>query len=847
MGMLVHSGSAFSTPVDSLAIPWGQGTLCLTPLQSNAVRIRYQEEKRHDLPEWIYTSVPGSQPLFERKAIKDGWLWKSESMTVRLDTLHHSITATNREGQDIFSTQSFRLTSSEVQGEPTYVADMTWHSPEGEALFGLGQFQDGEINVRGLMRRLTQVNTQIAIPMLLSNRGYGILWNNYGMTEFNPSDSSVTLTRVEEAGEKEVVDVTTGEGNRSEVREAGRFIGQLEVPATGMYALLLDVGQTMARRHSLVIDGDTLVDYRNLWLPPTTSTRTWLEAGTHRVECTLEQTDRPVLYVQPVKGESHFRSPVANAVDFTLFVGTADEVVAAYRRTTGGCPLMPRWALGYIHCRERFHSQSELLENATEFRRRHLPVDVMVQDWQYWGNLGWNAMAFDAHDYPSPRAMTDSLHAMHQRLMLSVWAKMDPQSEVGRQMEEKGYFIPGTTWIDFFHPEAARFYWQQSRQRLIAPYGIDALWQDATEPENDDLVGRRVGNGEYPGELFRNAFPLRVNHYVYNGWRQADSLHRPMILTRSGFPGIQRYGVALWSGDVGNDWQALRRQLTAGLGLMAAGMPWWTYDAGGFFRPANQYADAEYIERMNRWIQASVFLPLMRVHGYTSDTEPWRYGRQAEAVIRQSLQLRYHLLPYIYSEAAAISFEGSTLMRPLVFDFPHDAEALAQPASYMFGKALLVNPVTAPHVKEWRTYLPTHAGGWYDFHSGRHHEGGQYVDVPVTESTIPVLVKAGSILPWGPEIEYAGQVTDGSLDIRLYPGADGAFTLYEDEGTDFSYERGQCARILFEWDDARRTLTMGERSGTYPGMPLRRTFHIVLPDGTQRTVRYKGKSVSVKF
>jgi alpha-D-xyloside xylohydrolase len=471
----------------------------------------------------------------------------------------------------------------------------------------------------------------------------------------------------------------------------------------------------------------------------------------------------------------------------------------------------------------------------------------MVQDWQYWGKLGWNAMAFDANDYPSPRTMTDSLHAMHQRLMLSVWAKVDPQSEVGRLMEDKGYFIPGTTWIDFFHPEAARFYWQQSRRRLIAPYGIDALWQDATEPENDDLVGRRVGNGKYPGELFRNVFPLLVNHYVYNGWRTNDSLHRPMILTRSGFPGIQRYGVAMWSGDVGNDWQALRRQLTAGLGLMATGMPWWTYDAGGFFRPDNQYADAGYIERMNRWIQASVFLPLMRVHGYMSDTEPWRYGSEAEAVIRQNLQLRYHLLPYIYSEAAAVSFEGSTLMRPLVFDFPDDEEALVQSVSYMFGKALLVNPVTAPQVKEWPTYLPATAGGWYDFHSGQHYEGGQYADISVTEDSIPVLARAGSILPWGPEIEYAGQETDGALDIRLYPGADGAFTLYEDEGSDFEYEHGRCTRILFEWDDARRTLTIGKRCGTYPGMISRRSFRVVLPDGRQRTIVYKGKAVIVKF
>jgi alpha-D-xyloside xylohydrolase len=270
-----------------------------------------------------------------------------------------------------------------------------------------------------------------------------------------------------------------------------------------------------------------------------------------------------------------------------------------------------------------------------------------------------------------------------------------------------------------------------------------------------------------------------------------------MILTRCGFAGIQRYGSALWSGDVGNDWETFRRQLSAGLGLQAAGIPWWTYDAGGFFRPQNQYQDSAYIERMLRWIETSVYLPLMRVHGYMSDTEPWNYGPEAQRVIARCLEERYELMPYIYSEAAAVSLDGSTLMRPLVFDFADDAEALRQQHEYMFGRALLISPVTEPGVTEWRTYLPRHAAGWYDRHTGQHYDGGQYVTTTVDATRIPVFVRGGSIIP----TEHA---------YRVYPGADATFPLYEDDGTTTAYEQGQFKRRLLKWDDANGKLTIEE-------------------------------------
>jgi alpha-D-xyloside xylohydrolase len=607
-------------------------------------------------------------------------------------------------------------------------------------LYGLGQFQDGYSNVRGLSRRLTQVNTQISIPMLMSSKGYGVLWNNYGLTEFNPCGQSVKLIKSAGAGAREEVNVTSTEGGKKEVRERHIFGATIDIQEDGDYALLLDVGQKMARRHHLLIDGQPVIEMQNLWLPPTASKLVHLTKGVHQLSAELTKDDLPVLYYNKVKDETTFRSPVAEAVDYTVFVGTPDEIIATYRELTGECPQMPEWALGYIHCRERFHSSEEILQTANRFRSEQLPVSVMVQDWQYWGKYGWNSMTFDEEFYPDPKALTDSLHKMDMKLMVSVWSKIDKNSEVGKEMVAGGHYIPDTDWIDFFNPDAAAAYWQNFKLRLL-PLGIDAWWQDATEPENDDLVGRQVNKGQWTGEQVRNVYPLLVNKTVYEGLVAAGK--EPMILTRCGFAGIQRYGSALWSGDVGNDWETFRRQITAGLGMQAAGIPWWTYDAGGFFRPQNQYTDSAYIERMLRWIETAVYLPLMRVHGYMSNTEPWNYGQEAQAIIAQCLKERYRLMPYIKRCAKDVSEKGGTLMRPLVFDFANDAEALKQQYEYMFGPALLISPVTEPGVTSWQTYLPQNPGGWTDYRTGRHYDGGQYVTTPVTKAHIPVFIRAG--------------------------------------------------------------------------------------------------------
>ena len=693
--------------------PFGSGKIKITKVARNAIRVQYttDEAKANDLPDWLY--------------VKHGEV-ERQDISFKVDAQQQTLTVSDKGGQPVFKATQHQFAGGE--------ATLAFDSPEDEFLFGLGQFQDGYSNVRGLSRRLTQVNTQISIPMLLSSKGYGLLWNNYGMTEFNPCGKSVRLEKAKGEGKKEEVDATSTTGNKKEVRERHIFEATLNIAKAGNYALLLDVGQKMARRHNLCIDGVPVIEIQNVWLPPTASKIVFLDEGRHTLTAELTKDDQPTVYYNKVKDETVLRSPVATAVDYTVFVGTPDEIIATYRELTGPCPEMPKWALGYIHCRERFHSSQEILETANRFKAEQMPVSMLVQDWQWWGKYGWNAMQFDETYYPDPKALTDSLHKMDIRLMLSVWSKIDKNSEVGKQMEHDGYYIPGTDWIDFFNPDAAAAYWKNFNERLV-PTGIDAWWQDATEPENDDLAGRTVNNGRWTGEQVRNVYPLLVNKTVYEGLVKAGK--EPMILTRCGFPGIQRYGSAI--GDVGNDWDAFRRQIVAGLGMQAAGIPWWTYDAGGFFRPRDQYTNQEYIERMLRWIETSVYLPLMRVHGYMSNTEPWNYGDEAKQIIADCLKEREQLRPYIEACAERVSKEGYTLMRPLVFDFADDETALRQSCEYMFGPELLISPVTEPGVTTWKTYLPKQKGGWTDIRTGKHYDGGQYVTTAVDKARIPVF------------------------------------------------------------------------------------------------------------
>ena len=836
--------------------------LTITPLTDNSVRVC--RGAASTLPEYTYLGKADEKVKY-KLTDKDGFtVITMKEMSVEVNRTTGRINYVNDRGIVVLYESAYELTPSTVQGEPTHIASATFDSPASEYLYGLGQFQDGYLNIRGLSRRLTQVNTQISLPFYISSRGYALLWNNYGMTEYNPGDFSSEMEQTR-TGKTSEVDVTTTAGGRREQRQESHFETTFDISYDGDYSLLLDVGQSMARRHNLVIDDSiTVIDAQNTWLPPTVSCITYLTEGKHKFSCDLTRGDKPTLHYRRVKDETTLRSPVAENVSYTVFVGTGDNAIAAYRQVTGNSPMPPAWAFGYIHCRERFHSSDEILSTANIFREKQLPMDVMVQDWQWWGKYGWNAMKFDEQYYPDPKLLVDSLHQMGSRLMLSVWSKIDKNSEVGKQAGEKGYYIPGTDWIDFFNPEASDFYWKNFSSSLLQPYGIDAWWQDAVEPENDDLLNRRVNNGKWPGELVRNTYPLMVSKTVYEGNMKDRPGQRTSILTRCAAPGLHRYGSFVWSGDVGNDWKTLHNQVTAGLGVSAGGHPWWTYDAGGFFRPGGQqYNDTAYHRRFLRWLEVSTFLPMMRVHGYQTDTEFWRYGEEVEKVARQQLELRYKLFPYIYSTAYQVT-QGSTMMRPLVMDFANDKIALGIDNQYMFGKNILVAALNENDVKEYRMYFPrVNNGGWYDLYTGKYftklyknqneksqasRNSGRYITLRIDDTAIPAFIKSGSILPMSHKpMQSTAEYDPSELDIRVFPGANATFTLYEDDGVSTKNEQGEFCTIEMKWDNTTKNFTIGSTEGKYEGMPKERTFYVSLPEHEPVVVKYNGSKKSIKL
>ncbi|RZJ08982.1 MAG: DUF5110 domain-containing protein [Rubrivivax sp.] len=869
----LQAALAAATPLSALAAPvttsrpsrvseWElstpQGSLRISSLSDRALRVRFvpAQAASQALPASLML-LPGRVPPLIKQTRGDSRT-QLELPAIRCEVDHETATLRffDRKGALLLaeSPGSRRLTPSRLDDEPVFIAEQGFDSPVGERLYGTGCFQDGAMDLRGLPRRLTQVNTQISLPFMLSSRGYGLLWHNNGMAELNAPEQRVALNRVSDDGKAEMVDVTTTTGNAQVARKGVRFEGSFRTEAAGSCAFLLDVGREMASRHSVAIDGKPCVEMANLWLPPTTGFVVDLPAGEHHVLVQADEKDKPTLHFGPAQARTTWRSPVADAIDYVVIAGpSADEVLAGYRHLSGATPMLPRWAYGYIHCRERFHSSEEIVDTLREFRRRKLPVDVMVQDWQYWGPHGWNSMRFDEAHYPDPAALVRDVHGMNARLMLSVWPKIDRGSELGRATAAAGHYIDKTDWVDFFDPKAAAFYWKHQRERLLT-LGIDGWWQDATEPENDDLVGRRTAAGR--GERVRLAYPMHVTRAVYDGQREALPNQRVMILTRSAFPGQQRYAAATWSGDIGNDWDTLKRQIPAGLNMAAAGYAYWTVDAGGFFRPGDgQYTDKAYHERLLRWFQYATFLPLQRVHGYMSNTEFWRYGEQVETVARQYLELRYRLLPYLYSLAREVHEKGAPILRPLVFDFPHDDQALDQAHSYLFGRALHVAPVVAPEASSWPVYLPQSAGGWVDFWTGERRAGGRTHAVASPLERIPLHLRAGSILPLGPVLQSTAEASGEVIDLHVVPGRDGAFDLYEDSGLDYAYENGGFSVIHLSWDDGRGVLRFSPRRGRFAGMLKTRRFRLhrvspgqpLLQSAPLQELIYTGRGTEVRL
>jgi len=625
----------------------------------------------------------------------------------------------------------------------------------------------------------------------------------------------------------------------------------------------------------------------------------------------------------PAKGMS-FSSEVGECLDYYfMYGGTADGVIAQMRLLSGDVPMFPLWTYGFWQSKERYKSAKELLSIVDKYRELQVPLDGIIQDWQYWGsNYLWNAMDFLTEEYADGEKMIGEVHQKNAHFMISIWASFGPKTKAYRQLNEKGLLFDFETWpqsgltfwpprmdypsgvrvYDAFSPEARDIYWQNLKPLLAK--GTDAWWMDSTDPDffnpKEADYDHKAGSDGGTWRSLRNAFPLETVRGVYKSQRAAQASNpesqssipekRVFIMTRSAFAGQQHYGSGMWSGDVASSWDMLRKQVPAGLSYSLTGCPNFNTDIGGFFcssyntkgsgtAPRNPQFQELYI----RWMQYGLFCPVFRSHGADAPREIWQFGRKGEPVydaIEKTIRLRYRLIPYLYSTAWQVTSASESYLRPLFSDFSADRKVWDINDEFMFGRSILATPVLDPQYTQeqiiredamtgwdrktaktenqenesidWNEqktvtkYLPKGAL-WYDFWTGKSHRGGQMLTIQTSLDRAPMFVRAGSILPLGAEMQYTGEKPWDHLEIRVYPGADGDFTLYEDEGDNYNYERGIYATIPFHWDDRSRTLTIGNRQGNYPGMLSTRKFTVILPDGTSKTADYSGQSININL
>jgi alpha-D-xyloside xylohydrolase len=564
-------------------------------------------------------------------------------------------------------------------------------------------------------------------------------------------------------------------------------------------------------------------------------------------------------------GQIVFASEAGEAIDYYLITGpNPDAIIAGYRRLTGAVPMLPRWAWGFWQSYEHYATADEIVGVAQQYRDRHIPIDGIIQDWQYWISGQWGAHTFDPARYRDPAGMVAAIHALKLHTIVSVWPRFDADTANRAELDAAHALFPETysnvyppgfgRWYDAFGHPARDLYWAQI-SRTLGRTGFDGWWLDGSEAELGGTWGqmRHVDTAAGPGALVYNAYPLLHTTAVFEGHRRDFPDRRPVILTRSAWAGQQRNGAISWSGDIHGDWETFRRQIPAGLNFVAAGIPYWNTDIGGFF--AGNPADPVYAELFTRWFQYGAFTPMFRVHGTGKSKEMWRFPESTQAVLIRYDRLRYRLLPMIYSLSWSVTQDHSTMMRPLVFDFSADPAALDIADQFMFGPGLMVAPVTAAGAQMRTVYLPGNTA-WYDFWTGKRLAPHQTIVAAAPIAILPLYVRAGTILPLGPAVEYAEAAPNAPLEIRVYRGADGHFALYDDHGDGWGYQRGEHAVIAMTWNDAEKTITFAARQGRYPGMKTAREFRIVFVDedtgaGDQpatayRAVTYTGRALVVR-
>ena len=618
----------------------------------------------------------------------------------------------------------------------------------------------------------------------------------------------------------------------------------------------------------------------------------------------------PTLFEDNANGMT-FDAEVGNGVDYYFMYGkSADGVIAQMRYLSGDVPMFPLWTYGFWQSKERYKSARETESIVDQYRALNVPLDGIIQDWQYWGsNYLWNAMDFLAEDFSNGKQMIQNVHKKNAHFMISIWASFGPMTQQFRELEAKGLLMPFETWpqsgishvwppimkypsgvkvYDAFHPEARAIYWKYLK--TLYDYGCDAWWMDSTDPDffnpKESDYEHKVYGGTWRSQ--RNAFPLETVRGIYQSQRKDDKGKRIFIMTRSSYAGQQHYGSNMWSGDVNSSWDMLRKQVPAGLSYSLTGNPNFNTDIGGFFcgsyntkGSGSAPKNPQFQELFVRWMQYGLFCPVFRSHGADAPREIWQFGQKGEPIydaIEKQIRLRYRLIPYLYSIAWQVTSNNDSYMRPLFSDFAADKNVWNTTDEFMFGHSILAAPIVNPQYTEekiirtdamtgwnrqdvkgenaqgvdWSAtktatkYLPKGAT-WYDFWTGKQYKGGQNVTLETTIDRVPMFVRAGSILPLGPEMQYVGEKKWDNLEMRVYPGANGSFVLYEDEGDNYNYEKGAYATITFQWNDSKKVLTIGDRQGNYPGMLKTRTFTIVMPNGQQKQVEYSGSKTEIRL
>jgi alpha-D-xyloside xylohydrolase len=917
-----------------------QGTtgVVVTPAAGNAKRVRLEvhsnrivrvtavADENLELPASLMV-VPATEPtpsfMVERKG--DDLRVSTALVVAHVSLANGAVRFTDLAGKALLEETPVRLLEGGVSQRFNLNSD--------EAFYGMGQHQNGQMNLNGEDVEIAQHNMDIGVPFVVSSRNYGVLWDNNSITRFgNPRpyglasrdleirdaagkaggftarysiDGALKLERVEKDINYQYIrdrsnwprELLTGKepakGSAPNIllNQTVTWEGTVESPLAGNHKFQL-YGSSYFKVYA---DDKLLLDrWRQNWAAWYHNFDVMMTAGKPlklRIEWIPNDGYIALLHNDPLPdAERHsltFTSEAGRAVDYYFVAGASqDEVIAGYRALTGKAVMLPRWAYGFWQSRQRYTTQDELLGVVAEYRKRKIPLDNIVLDWFYWKEDSWGSHEFDKARFPDPKGMIDKVHAQNARLMISVWPKFYPATANYKELDAAGFMYHGNIdagaldWVgpgytsSFYdpYPKAARdMYWRQVNERL-GVLGVDAWWMDATEPDlhsnlDIDSVKQRMGPTAIGSSTdYFNSYALVHSGGVYEGARAARPDKRVFILTRSGFAGIQRNAAAVWSGDIASRWSDLYEQISAGVSIGYSGLPNWTFDIGGFANEARYSTqkprpeDLEEWRELNlRWFQFGAFAPLFRSHGEFPLREIYNLAPQGSEVFNSLVwhdKLRYRLLPYTYTVAADTYHRDGTIMRGLSMDFVDDLAARDVRDEFLFGKAFLVAPVHQFKARTRPVYLPAGAA-WYDFHEGTRLEGGQRIESKAPLNRMPLYVRGGSIVPVGPEIQYSAEKPGAPITLLVFTGADGSFDLYEDDGVSYGYEKGEFSRIPMRYDAASGTLTIGERSGSYPGMPEERTFNVRwIKDGAKApsdldakadaTVSYKGAEVVVK-